>query len=355
MGGTEPSEGAAMQGKSSFAKTIKKWIPGIIWETLKDIRLLRFDESCYQRLKQVIADVKPDLIYERCNYMQLSGVRAAKEYNVTHFLEVNAPYTEERIEMSGRSLLAEKAHRHEALQLEMTNRVFVVSQTLGEYFHRKHNISFSKITSVPNAINPADITVSERNTQELAEYLGLRDRWVIGFVGSIFPYHGVDILIDAFARFSRMHADASLLIVGDGEILGALKEKVKNYGLSDKVIFTGNVNHAKVFDYISLMNVTVLARSNWYCSPVKIFEYGYMGQPIIAPNTAPIHEVMENGKDGIVINPNVEELYNSLMMIKKDREKHEAMGIRFREKVIKEHTWDSVAQCILEKVTSKDF
>ena len=80
--------------------------------------------------------------------------------------------------------------------------------------------------------------------------------------------------------------------MGDGEILSDLKLLCSNLNISDSVIFTGSVAHADVFAYIDLMEIAVMAKSNWYGSPVKIFEYGAMKKAIISL-TLPLENLWE--------------------------------------------------------------
>ena len=56
-----------------------------------------------------------------------------------------------------------------------------------------------------------------------------KESFVIGFVGTLKPWHGLSHLVEAFADFHIDHADSKLRIVGDGpqkeEIL-ALSERL---------------------------------------------------------------------------------------------------------------------------------
>ena len=49
---------------------------------------------------------------------------------------------------------------------------------------------------------------------------------LLGFVGSIFPWHGVDLIIDAVKHLQQEGKNVQALIVGDGEIREALEENV---------------------------------------------------------------------------------------------------------------------------------
>ena len=102
----------------------------------------------------------------------------------------------------------------------------------------------------------------------------------------------MDLIIDAVQHLQQEGKNVQALIVGDGEIRGALEEDVKTLGLSNCIQFTGTVQHKDTFAYTRLCDALVLPRSHSYGSPVKLFEYGLIGKPCIVPNVAPVIEVI---------------------------------------------------------------
>ncbi len=133
---------------------IKKFIPSILWETIKDLRLIFHDRKAQRLLCQKVIDYKPDVIYERGYYMTISGIRIAKKFNLCHILEMNAPFPEERKSMEGLSLLGFLAKRREHIQIKETSHLVVVSSALKSYFKKKFGDYLTNIMIMPNAINP---------------------------------------------------------------------------------------------------------------------------------------------------------------------------------------------------------
>ena len=327
----------------------KKFIPSLIWETLRDIQMIRLDKQIESRLLAFLLQEKPDLIYERSCYGMGAGMRAAEKLGIRYVVEMNAPYPEEKALMHGKSLLQRMGSRHEKKQALHAYRTIVVSTAMKRYLMQKTQVSADKILVVANAVNPSHIHFNPTRQAHIRESYGFTfSHMVFGFVGSIFPYHGVDIMIESFARIVKEYSHARMLIVGDGETLPQLQRRVKELTLEDKIHFTGNVPHAEVYDYLSVMDVTVMARSNWYGSPVKIFEYGAMQKAIIAPRVVPVEDVMKNEIDGILIDADEKELANSMrFMLNNPHERHR-MAVTFHDKVIREHTWKRVAEQILD-------
>ena len=156
--------------------------------------------------------------------------------------------------------------------------------------------------------------------------------------------------IRGFAEFCHEKKNARLLIVGSGYVIPELKALAKSLLSPHLYYFTGNVAHSEVFQYITGMNVAVLPNSHWYGSPVKLFEYGAMGKPIIAIGNGPVREIMEPEKDGLFITEEKESLVTALNFMYTHPEERNRMAESFRTKVVRYHTWENTAKRVLESV-----
>lgn len=352
MGGLEQAKGlqgvagsSIPPGKKNLRGRVKALTPSKLWQTAKDLNLLRFDRHAQRELEAAIARENPDLIYERGFYLSTAGVRAAEKFGIRHILELNAPYPEERAAMEGPSLLDFLGKMREKTQLRMTQRVVVVSSALRDYVETRVAGAAQKTVVTPNAIRSdftppaAEIVEKKRND------LNLQGKRVIGFIGSIFPYHGVDKLIEAFGRLCNDHANLALLIVGDGAVLPELKKHAESLKCRENILFTGQVSHLDAPIYVSLMHICVMPHSNWYGSPVKVFEYGAMCKTIVAPNVSPIRDVIEPDVHGVIVQNN--DLHASLSQCINSPENSAIMAKAFSEKVYREHTWVRMAERVL--------
>jgi len=342
VGGEEESN--AINNTSRSRTILKKVIPSLIWETIKDLKLIRNDKNNELKLDKLIKEYDPDLIYERGYYLLLSGVKSAKRSNCFHILEMNAPYPEERIKMSGKSLFHNYALRAEALQTSLTKRLVVVSGALKNYYSKINSNVASKTIIIPNAISESFIkSFSDIENQELKKKLNLENKLIIGFVGSIFPYHGVEMLVSAFKFTYGNSKDLGLLIVGDGVGLTEMKKSTKNF---KNIVFTGNVNSNEIPSLINLMDICVMAKSNWYGSPLKIFEYGAYKKAVIVPKVSPVMEIIESEVNGLLVDSE-SELTIAMKNLVENMTKRELMGERLFKKIIENHTWNKNAMRIL--------
>ena len=90
----------------------------------------------------------------------------------------------------------------------------------------------------------------------------------------------------------------ALVFVGDGLTLPAVRALVVERGLSDRVLLPGRVAHDEIASWIACMDYAVLPNSNHYGSPMKLFELMGMGVAVVAPDYAPVAEVIGDGDTG---------------------------------------------------------
>jgi glycosyltransferase involved in cell wall biosynthesis len=322
----------------------RQLVPRFIWQTARDLALLRHDRHMAHLLGEAIATHRPDVVYERIAYMQPGGVRTARACGVRHVAEINAPFPEERRSFSGPSAMLAYAKWVERYILAQSHTVVTVSTALANYLAGKEARAAQKTLVVPNCIRPEAARVDAGQVEALRQKWHLQGALVIGFVGSIFPYHGVDLLIEGFAGLE--HPNARLLIVGDGASLPALHRQVEALGIVERVLFTGPVPHREVYNYIQMMDICCMAKSNWYGSPVKIFEYGLMAKAVMAPDTDPVREVM--GTDcGMLVAPKPEAVHSALHTLAHSESLRLELARQWHHRVLEHHTWHRAAQTIL--------
>ena len=161
------------------------------------------------------------------------------------------------------------------------------------------------------------------------------------------------MLIEAFNGIKDDCPHSRLLIVGDGAELPGLESFVRQLGLDTRDEFSGPVNHSEIQLKLSQVSICIMPKSNWYGSPVKIFEYGAMKKPVIAPNEGPVREIITHEYDGILVS-NVTELASSMKRLHSDAELCRILGERLYQRVSDNFTWRMNTQRILDTI-AKDL
>jgi glycosyltransferase involved in cell wall biosynthesis len=351
LGGTEKTNVEEYHkniGNSGVKKRlIKRFLPTFLLNAVKDILLVKHDVRAAKRLEEAILEFKPDLVYERGEYMQDKGLLLCNKLGIPHFLEVNSPCVEEMREFEGPNLFHFWGFRKERNKLKNTKHIFAVSSALKDYLVKKYHPR-AQIHVIPNCINENKAIPPANDIAVLRNQLGLDGKFVFGFVGSIFPHHGIGKLIEAFSEVVKKQPSCRLIIIGGG-VLQPKFEAMANQLLPENTfIFTGKIPHAEVIKYIGIFDVGVMPDSNWYGSPVKVLEYGLMKKLILAPDNGPLNDIMTSGTDGVLVKSGVENLAKSMFEVAENFDRFSDMGGAFYNRIMKEFTWKAQARKILE-------
>ena len=137
---------------------------------------------------------------------------------------------------------------------------------------------------------------------DVAERLGLTGTTVIGYVGGLVHYEGLDLLFRAAAQMREHRQDFHVLIVGDGAHQRTLHALVEELDLGDLVTFTGRIPHEDVEDYLSLVDITPFPRKPLkvceLISPIKPFEAMATGLPVLVSDLPALTEITGEGAWG---------------------------------------------------------
>lgn len=160
------------------------------------------------------------------------------------------------------------AHNNDNRKMDFKHKLFkawfnftkknVVTDYLGCVWSAGENM-FGKcdLTVIPNAVDFKKFAPNQNVRGQMRESLRFSENQiVIGFCGRLSYQKNPEKLIDIFAALHKTISGSRLLILGDGEKRGEIEGKVKHYGLSDSVIFAGNV--ADVQDWLQAMDCFVL-------------------------------------------------------------------------------------------------
>jgi glycosyltransferase involved in cell wall biosynthesis len=127
-----------------------------------------------------------------------------------------------------------------------------------------------------------------------------------GFVGTLAPHKGCDLLVRAFGSLSD--ANVTLTFHGSGgEEFGEYETELRSLVNGDaRISFAGLFPREKLWEVLSGIDVLVVP-SRWYeNSPVVIYEAFAAGVPVIATDLGGMSEVVEDGKNGLLFGLNDE-------------------------------------------------
>lgn len=271
---------------------------------------------------------KPAFVYERHAIFNFAGVLAAKLTGRPLILEVNSPLALEHGE-EGTVTAPGFARWCERRVFRLASTILVVSGPLKRILIGE-GVAPGKIVVMPNGVDLAAFGAA-RDATALRAGLGLGDATVIGFVGWFRPWHGLEMLVEAFARAELRSKGAKLLLIGDGPATPALRRQVAALGLDGAVVFAGAVDHARIPDYLALVDIAAQPAANAYCCPMKVIEYMAMAKPIVAPDQENITELLADGREALTFAPgDMTALSNALARLAGSKAERERIGAAAR-------------------------
>ncbi len=190
--------------------------------------------------------------------------------------------------------------------------------------------------------------VQQKRKMALRKLLGVRrDRNVIIYSGAMKSTRGLDKLLEAIASVKRQHADVLLMMVGDDTQAANLKRLVSDLNLQQHVRFTGKIPHRRMVDYYGVADIGVslipINRRFNRNPPLKTYEYLACGLACVATATLSNMQVIENGKNGVLVKDTSMDVAGALVDLLNDSKKREALG-NSAKKSVKRYTFDKITK-----------
>ncbi|TMQ71552.1 MAG: glycosyltransferase family 4 protein [Candidatus Eisenbacteria bacterium] len=308
----------------------------------QELRNLLYSGPFAQRVLEHLQGGPVDLVYERYSLFGHAGGAIARAVGVPHLLEVNAPLAEERRRSRGLCLEA-LARSSERRVWASADALIVVSRALRD-LALEAGVPPERVHVMPNGVDPdrfEDPARLERLPIEARRRL--KGAAVIGFLGSLKPWHGVEALIEAFASIHRRRPATHLLIVGDGPLRETLECQVDRLGVSGAVTFSGAIAYDDVPAWLAPMDVTAAPyrdQEGFYFSPIKVFEYLAAGRAVVAGAAGQNAELLRHEETALLVPPgDAVRLESAIERLIEDPALRERLARNGREWVRRERTW----------------
>ena len=314
-------------GESRLVPWIRVHLPTVIGELAE----LAYTIPAWWRLRAAYRRFQPDLIYERYNLYFLAGTWVARTHRAKLFLEVNAPLADERGRFGGLGLpwLARAVERH---VWRSAARVLAVTGVLRDIITAA-GVPAQRIAVVPNGIDPAQFAGLPARAADSGAV-------VLGFVGFVRDWHGLDAVIAAMAA-QRDGPELRLVVVGDGPARPALEQQAASLGLGQRVTFTGLQPREAIPALVARFDIALQPLVVPYASPLKIFEYMAAGRAIVAPEQPNIREVLRDGETAVLFLPKEPgAMWRAISRLAGDAVLRQRIGAAARDEIARrDYTW----------------
>jgi glycosyltransferase involved in cell wall biosynthesis len=126
---------------------------------------------------------------------------------------------------------------------------------------------------------------------------------LLGFTGSLRPWHGLDVAIDALAELPER---VRLVVAGDGPVRVELAQRAAALGVGHRVHWLGALAHERVPQMLAACDLALAPYPqlpNFGFSPLKLYEYLAAGVPVIASDVGQIRLALDDGRWGRLVPP----------------------------------------------------
>jgi glycosyltransferase involved in cell wall biosynthesis len=286
-----------------------------------------------------------DLVYERYSLWSFEGLVFARRRCLPYILEVNNPLRIEQ-KRGGGLRLDPIARAIEGLLFRSATLVVGASRSVVAYVRSQSGRQETAIV-VPNGVNldrfrplppppPAPFTV--------------------GFVGSLEPWHGLEVLLDAFHLLAE--GQTRLLIVGDGPLRPWMVQYARKNRLTPYITFRGKVDRTQVPALLGRMHVAVAPyprRDALHFSPLKVLEYLAAGRAIVASRTSHLADLLSDGRTALLAEPgDPQDLARQIRRLRDDPALRDRLGRAAREEASHCHGWENRVRLVLESLPAHD-
>ena len=146
-----------------------------------------------------------------------------------------------------------------------------------------------RVSVLPNAVPVISISATREDLRRSFDV----DGDVLAFAGRLTAAKSLEVAFEAIDRLDGV----TLLVAGDGELRAALEERA-----GPRVRFLGALPRQRVLELFAAADASVLS-SSWENFPHTLVEALAVGTPAIAPRVGGIPEIVEDGVNGLLVEP----------------------------------------------------
>ena len=218
---------------------------------------------------------------------------------------------------------------------------------LQSYIH-SYGVPEAAIRLLPSGVDAEMFSPGPRNTELLRQWGIGNDDPVVLFMGTIYRFSGLHVVLQGFGRILSKHSKAKLLVVGPGEDEVRLRGLAERLGLRDSVVFTGMQPYSILPDVIRSSDVCInpfeLNDVTRNILPTKLFQYMTCAKPVLA-TPLPGTQTFLSGEDEGVVYAELPDFNDRLAALLSDSRRREILGRSGRAAGLK-YEWRAIAETV---------
>jgi colanic acid biosynthesis glycosyl transferase WcaI len=231
------------------------------------------------------------------------------------------------------------------------DRIVVVTPAFKDHLIRYWNVPSEKISIVENGVE-TDLFLSDPSAMNLRRQLGLKDRFLICYIGTMGNAHGLDTLIAAAEELRTSMPNAMFLVIGEGAEKQRIVELATARGLAN-LQFLGQQPRERIPAYVSAADLclVMLKKTELFKTviPTKLLEYMACERPVIVAVDGQARRIIEEADAGVFVEPeNHGALAKAIIDLAHDPNRRLRMGTNGRNFIVDRLSREKTAEDYIE-------
>lgn len=169
------------------------------------------------------------------------------------------------------------------------------------------------------------------------------------YAGRLIKQKGVENILNAFSELNSSYKNIKLFIAGDGPELDNYKRRFN----MENIEFLGKLNYSDLVKYYAKTDVFLYPPLWPEGLPTSILEAGLMKCVVIGTNQGGIKEIIDDGKNGIIVDTNADSLYKAMKSLIDDEKLLKKYSKEIYKTIINKFSWEKNAKKILGDMDAK--
>jgi glycosyltransferase involved in cell wall biosynthesis len=311
---------------------------------IKGLNRISYFLSCKKTIKQTLIENKIDVVL-------LYGIATNGIQTIDAAKEVGIPVLFRSLDVAHKlvkiPIVRNQVKKYEKMVIKQADKVLATTPELVKY---TQEMGSEKSSYFPLGITSKFFKPMQKSSNILNKLNLKNSDHVIGFIGTIYDFAGLDNIITQLPEIIKKIPDLKLIIIGGGPYFENLKSLVHKLNLKNYVVMTGFVDQKNLSEYISLfdlcLNPFIVNSITDRIIPTKILEYMACKKPVLS---TPLHgtiELLPDENYGIIYS-DLANFTNSIIDLLSNVEKLDKLAESGFNHVQKNHLWDILCDDLL--------
>jgi len=316
------------------------------------IRYFTFNFNLLLKLLGKAMIKRPDVVYARRMNSIVPGLTAIL-LRTTFFYEVNDDPFRHNYKEGSRILFRLRSKIsliQDMINLVICRRALVVTHEIADKLINKlPRLTGNDYTILPRGAN-IDLFVPMPKKAARSKLKIDPTTKVVGFVGTLANYQGIDTLIDASGSIIAEEQNTVFFIIGEGPMKRNWQQRTRRACLLKHFRFLGQIEYHELPVWINAMDVCVapFLRIAGTRSPVKIFDYLACGRPVVASRIDGTTDVFKQSGGVHLVEPeHPQRLAAAIVDILQNEQNGDRMGRKGRDFVVANYDRVKIANTVV--------